>query len=171
MKTVPLHGKKAAGRVAMVDDADYDLVMQHRWNVKETIMLDRHRPSGPYAITNIKQDGHRRSLFMHQLITGYACTDHRNNNGLDNQRHNLRPATSAQNGQNGPPCIGSASLYKGVSWYRRYGKWQAHITIGGKRRSVGYFTNETEAARAYDAAAREAYGEYAYLNFRTGTGG
>jgi hypothetical protein len=106
---------------------------------------------------------------MHQLIAGHARTDHRNNYGLDNQRHNLRPVTSAQNGQNGPPNMGSVSRYKGVSWHRRCGKWQVHITADGKRRGAGYFTDETEAARAYDAAAREAYGEYAYLNFPAGT--
>lgn len=167
MKTVPLYGQLAAGRVALVDDADYDLVMQHRWNVHETSKGPGRCPTGPYAITGTYRNGRAGTMSMHALLTGYARTDHKNRNGLDNQRHNLRPATPSQNTANNPGKQGRRSRFKGVSWQasrQSPRKWRAQIKAG-KFRHLGYFTDEAEAARAYDAAAREAFGEYAYLNF------
>jgi hypothetical protein len=102
---------------------------------------------------------------MHTLLTGWPKTDHRNGNGLDNQMLNLRPATDAENSRNRGPRPGSTSCYKGVNWYKRSGKWQAGVRYGGVTRHLGYFADETEAARAYDSAARVAFGEFAWLNF------
>ena len=170
MKTVPLHGKKAAGRVALVDDEDYDLVMQFRWYVLEPI---RHgHTGGPYAIA---RTGHGRKnnpmVLMHKLLTGWPQTDHRNHDGLDNQRSNLRPATNLQNHANErkPLSYGgkpTSSRYKGVSWAPRQRRWVARIRVGnGKRLNLGSFKSEIDAARAYDEAALAASGEYACLNF------
>lgn len=164
MRTIPLHGAKAAGRVALVDDADYDLVMQYRWYV-----FERQRPSGntdgPYAIANfVRADGTHTMLKMHKLITGWPRTDHQDHDGLNNQRSNLRSATAAQNNHNQRPYLGRTSSYKGVYWYKRgQGKWRAQI--GSPTRFLGYFLVEEDAARAYDAAAQAAWGEFACLNF------
>lgn len=165
MKTVPLHGAKAAGRVALVDDEDYDLVMQYRWFVKE-----RQRPrraDGPYAITKTtpRRGGGQVTIYMHKLLTGWPSTDHINHDGLDNQRHNLRPATAVQNGANRRPVLGHSSRYKGVGWYSRHGNWRAHIRHGGRLHHLGYFAREEDAAKAYDVAAQAVFGEYAQLNF------
>lgn len=163
MKTVPLYGRKAAGRVALVDDADYELVMRYRWHVQEKLRTGQR--SCPYASTRpVGADGRQHNLFMHTLITGYAKTDHINHDGLDNQRANLRPATNAQNAYNQRPEIGTSSYFRGVTWHRRMGKWQAQIGINGRHRYLGVFACEEDAADAYDSAALEAFGEYAYLN-------
>lgn len=165
MRTVPLGGAKAAGRVALVDDEDYELVMQHRWTVRETHRPGR-RPLGPYAITNVRQGDRRTTIFMHNLIMGTTRIDHANGNGLDNQRHNLRPATNGQNMHNRRANVNNhSSQYKGVGWYPRYGKWVARIKLDGKRRCLGYFADEREAAQAYDTAATLAFGEFARPNF------
>jgi AP2 domain len=104
---------------------------------------------------------------MHKLITGYAQTDHINHDGLDNTRANLRPVTAAQNAQNKRPQEGGASRYRGVTWDR--GKWRAVIHLNRVPRHLGSFDREEDAADAYDRAALEMYGEYAYLNnARTG---
>ena len=162
MMTVPLHGRIAAGRVALVDDEDYELVMQYRWNVfEETRNGLLH---GPYAITSRTVAGKPRNMRMHQLLTDWPRTDHINHDGLDNQRHNLRPATGAQNQWNARSGSGT-SKYKGVNWDRRYGKWRAVIRPAGRQQHLGYFASEEAAARAYDAAALEIGGEYAYINF------
>ena len=165
MRTIPLHGKKAAGRVALVDDADYELVSQYRWRVYQ-----RRRPgcrdSGPYAIAHVRRaDGHWTNTTMHQLITGRTGTDHVNMDGLDNQRSNLRPATQSQNMGNTRSHAGSSSPFKGVCWDRQHQKWLAQICVAGRRAYLGRFTGEEDAARAYDAAAREAFGSFARLNF------
>lgn len=164
MKTVPLHGKYARGRVALVDDEDYDLVMQYRWNVWEPKMAPGRRPEGPYAITNIRIDGRQRSVRMHKLLTGWPLTDHKNHNGLDNRRSNLRPATPGQNAQNARPRLECSSRYKGVSRAPR-GLWLAYIDADGQHHQLGYFASELEAAYTHDAAARELHGEFACPNF------
>lgn len=167
MKTVPLYGRIAAGRVALVDDGDFELVSAYRWNVWVQTFPDG-RINGPYVITPIyvKGVGTRTTLKMHRLITGYAETDHINHDGLDNRRSNLRPATSAQNKANMRKRPGRwSSPYKGVFWNRQCGKWQAEIVTNRKPRYLGRFVNEVDAALAYDAAARELFGEFAYLNF------
>jgi hypothetical protein len=164
VKTVPLGGKKAAGRVALVDDEDYDLVSRYRWHV--WVKRRPGRAAGPYAQANVRQPGgHHTTIRMHCLILGRAGIDHRNGDGLDNTRANLRIATTLQNGANQQPNIGTSSAYKGISWNRRLGKWQADIQVNGQGRYLGVFLDEEAAARAYDAAALDAWGEFALLNF------
>lgn len=160
MKTVPLNGKKAAGRVALVDDEDYDLVMQHRWWVQEDASA-RHR-GGPYARTEVGKRPDRKALFMHNLIAG-PRPDHVDGDGLNNQRSNLRPATAGQNKANTPKRPRAASRYIGVSV--NGAKWASRITFEGKTRHLGSFLSEEGAARAHDAAACELFDRYARLNF------
>lgn len=163
MKTVPLSGAKAAGRVALVDDEDFALVMQYRWHVREAIR--RGRPSGPYAESTTTRSGQVTSIFMHNLLTGLIGVDHANHDGLDNQRRNLRVATRSQQNQNRRAQLHASSQYKGVGWRKQHGRWSARITFDGRRHHLGYFASEIDAARAYDVAARKAFGPYALLNF------
>jgi hypothetical protein len=101
---------------------------------------------------------------MHTLITGYAETDHKSSDGLDNRRCSLREATHQQNSANSKHRLG-ASGYRGVSWHRLTNKWQAQISNSLGKKYLGTFLDKEEAARAYDTAAKERYGEFARLNF------
>lgn len=101
---------------------------------------------------------------MHKLITGFAETDHKDHDGLNNQRLNLRDATRSQNHANQQPQIKGSSRFKGVYWHKMGRKWLAQIVIKGHRHYLGLYVLEEDAARAYDQAALEAFGEYACLN-------
>ena len=162
MRTITLGGKKAAGRAAFVDDADYELVAVHPWHIQMTPY-----PGLCYALANIRDAGRWRPVKMHVLVTGWALTDHIDGDGLNNQRSNLRPATHSQNMQNRRGAAGHSSRYKGVS-LRETGKWRALIRIDGRLVHLGQFDDELPAALAYDAAARAAFGEYARPNFPNG---
>ena len=170
MRTISLFGPKGTegtGRVALVDDEDYDLVMQYRWNVYEKIRTGT-RSNGPYAQAPVYlEDGRQTSVRMHKLITGWPMTDHIDGNGLNNQRSNLRPANQSQQSMNRRSFVGASSRYKGVS-QRRPGAWTASIQVNGKQTWLGTFDDELTAALVRDAAARQLHGEYAYLNFPDG---
>lgn len=147
------------GLVAIVDDVDFGRVAAvGKWYAN---------PSGRtfYARKNFWVGGQCRSVRMHTFITGWDFVDHRNGNGLDNRRANLRQATQAQNSMNRARRSDNTSGYKGVSPYGRRGRWSSTIHVGGKKRCLGIYASAADAARAYDAAARGHFGEFARLNF------
>ena len=93
--------------------------------------------------------------------------DHRNGNSLDARRANLRRATNSQNSYNRQKTKTrkSTSKYRGVTYFRRTKRWLAQIKYRGKSRYLGYYENESDAARAYDRAAKKYYKDFARLNF------
>lgn len=96
--------------------------------------------------------------------------DHKNNRRDDNWIDNLRPATNAQNHANQRCHRDNASGLKGVSIDKRNGRYIARITVDGRKRHLGVFDDAEEAARAYDAAARQHFGEFARTNFPSDSG-
>lgn len=152
MKLIPV-GKDA---FALVDDEDFEAVSALAWHLTE---------SG-YAVWRGREHGRKKTLRMHRLILGdvKGDVDHIDGNKLNNQRSNLRPATRTQNNGNCRPRSGCSSRYKGVAWVRNYGKWWAYINLNGKRKNLGYFDDEMDAARAYNAAAIQVFGEFARPN-------
>ncbi len=106
---------------------------------------------------------------MHHLVIdippGRFC-DHLNHNGLDNRKANLRLATHTQNVWHRRKFKStSRSKYKGLTWRKKEKSWNVRITVNGRRLYVGSFKDETEAARAYDRAAKNLHGPFATLNF------
>lgn len=147
------------GYSALVDDADYgNVTAAGPWYVV------LHRRTA-YARRNIRRsDGTRATQRLHNFLTGWPFVDHRDGNGLNNQRENLRPATKGQNTVNTPPAVHNTSGYKGVAWYPRSGCWRAQAGSGRRTFHLGYFDAAKDAALAYDAAASLMWGEYAWLN-------
>ena len=146
------------GKVAIIDTADIPLVDGYNWRAQITCGNDKW-----YAYSK------QRKIFLHRLLMtpppGFI-TDHKNRNGLDCRRSNLRFATRMQNAQNkAHPRTGT--IFKGVRQRKENGRrrWCALITVNKKKIYLGYFATAEEAAHAYDEAASMHFGEFAALNF------
>ena len=156
MKRIPLsqYGKNTGRYFAIVDDEDFERVSSIRWYI-----LRRNRKFGTdYSRASI--DG--KTTLMHRFILDAPCgiqVDHRDRNGLNNTRTNLRFATPSQNSGNQSGWRNRKNSYKGVSINRR--KWRA-ILCG---KPIGTFDTPEAAALAYDRAAIERWGEFPRPNF------
>jgi len=152
MKEIPLTGEF----VALVDDEDYERLMRWQWHALE-------RRGIVYAVRS------NRRIMMHRLIMGDgpagAQVDHRDRNGLNNTRGNLRWATAADNMRNRRRQKNNTTGYIGVR--RSDDRFQARIKVNGKFISLGGYGTAIEAAIARDAAAVVYHGEFASLNFPT----
>jgi len=154
------------GKIALVDDRDAALVRSYgSWHAAR-------RGRRWYAASS--EPGNRaHRVLMHRLIMGAERgldIDHINHNGLDNRRENIRVSTHSTNDANVPKRAGTSSQYKGVTWDAWAGRWKAGIKVNYRSIHLGRFDDEKDAARAYDAAALEHFGEFARLNFPVRTG-
>lgn len=153
------------GLIAIIDEQDAGMVAVSKWH-----SLKRTDGFGYYAVRNrpTRMDG-KFELYLHRAImrpaVGYEI-DHRNGDGLDCRRENLRCASHQQNSQNIRRRALSSSGFKGVRPADK-GRWKAYIKLDGRQRHLGVFDAKEDAARAYDAAAVQLFGEFACLNFET----
>lgn len=157
------------GRVAMVDDSDLQQLSLFNWRA----VWNEHARTF-YAVRNVKRGLKWTTVSMHRELLGGTASkvDHRDHNGLNNRRGNLRNSDDHSNRQNAIKRTPTTSKYKGVCFERTTGKWRAYIASGqrkanGRNRQIhlGRFASEVAAARAYDAAAKVAFGEFSCLNF------
>lgn len=150
------------GRVALIDSADAERVLAHKWSTGVKNCAQRSLP---------KVKGQpRQTVLLHRFILGDVPkgvdVDHINGNRLDNRRCNLRKATRSQNAINRvrrDPR--NTSGYRGVTFNKPWGKWVAKIGHTTGRQHLGGFQTAEEAARAYDEAALRLFGEFAQTNF------
>lgn len=128
---------------------------------------------------NARSEGYRAIMFRgrHYLAHRLAWLfvygvwppgdlDHKDRDKANNRIDNLRLATQGQNKANSGPYRTNTSGFKGVSFNKQRGRWEAQIQLGGRNKNIGYFNSPEAAARAYDAAAREHFDEFAGLNFK-----
>lgn len=173
MRVIPLSAtrntKNRGVYSTLVDDCDYEWVSALNWSA------DIHR-TGVYAVRRIKSpDGTSFKSYMHREIYELAhgpimvgtVIDHREHgdvSGLDNRRTNLRLADNSLNLANQRQRSNTASGYKGVSWCKQRKAWYAYINHHGKRTVLGTFRDVRVAAKSYNDAAVNVFGEFAHLN-------
>lgn len=169
MKVIWVFRKKDPVEETLVDDEFYEELSKYRWGLSQNGYVRRAQGTGP----------NHRNIYMHHEVLRLSGSpigrdslkvcDHVDRNRLNNCFNNLREATVSQNRANSRKVIEATSKYLGVSRYKhkssRFNKWQALIKVGTSIIFLGHFFTEEEAARAYDAAAREHFGEFANLNF------
>jgi hypothetical protein len=147
----------------IVEPADYYTFSKYNW-----ILIRCNKK--PYAISEFKIGRKKtKRMYLHRAIMKApkrCLVDHRNCDGLDNRRANLRFATYSQNLANRSKTKSkTTSKYRGVSFNKFSGKWGAVISFHYKQKWLGRFDNEVDAAKAYDKAARKYYKDFARLNF------
>ncbi len=173
MRTVQL----TKGYQALVDDEDFDRVSQHSWQAMvhktkgyTTVYAARGGPRVYATPKNMNGIGRRDvikrdTIYMHRFILGCnEDVDHKDNDGLNNQRYNLRYASVSQNQVNKRKSVGCSSNYKGVTWDKSRKLWKASIGIRKTNQNLGRFLTELNAAQAYNFAVEELYGDFAKYN-------
>lgn len=137
-------------KFTLIDSEDLEKVSHYKWFYGQG-----------YAKTNSGK------LLMHRLILDFpeGYIDHKNGNGLDNRKGNLRVCNQSKNIANQGICKTNTSGYKGVSWQKNEKKWRSYIHVNQKYIHLGYYRNKKEAAKAYDEAALNYFGEFARMNY------
>lgn len=142
MKTIALVNST---EVVLVDDSDWSALLQYRWLRSES------KKNHVYAVTSIKH----RNVYMHKMLLPDAkLVDHKDGNGLNNQRDNLRASNYSINQANRKVIKrpGATSKYKGVHFDKTHNRFVASLMVSGKPKRMGKFTNELDAAKAYNRA-------------------
>lgn len=147
------------GQVAIVDEGDYDYLMQWKWHACWGPVLKAF-----YAARMYQVDRQRVHVQMHRLLLGLEkgdkrVVDHKNHNTLDNRRSNLRICTQAQNLCNMRMRPTNTSGYTGVSWTKN-NKWQVSFKFNKKNYLFGQFDSLEAAAAVYKARSYEIRGEF-----------
>lgn len=151
--------KLTQGQVTQVDDEDFEWLNQWKWyasKVRNTFYARR------------RKNKHEPVILMHRLILNILKgmeTDHRDLNGLNNQRYNLRICTHQENMRNRKFHQGSSSKFKGCYWVEKDQRWRSQIIFKNEKTNLGSFISEIDAALAYDKVAKQLHGEFARLNF------
>lgn len=153
-----------AGYEVEVDDEDAWRITSERWGIQK-----HSTPYKSYAYVRKYETVGKRTTarLLHREIAGAKrgeIVDHINGNPLDNRKANLRVCTHAQNMQNRARHGNNTSGYKGVYWCSEKSKFRAALRINGKKVHAGYALTAQEAARMYDAKAREIFGDFARVN-------
>jgi hypothetical protein len=157
-RKVPL----SQGKFAKVSEEDYERISKHKWYAYEG------QNGVCYARRSFVVDGIQHQEGMHRFLMGFKkgdpIVDHKDHDGLNNTRENMRAATRSQNGANRRSHKKSSSKYLGVFLSKKRNRFKAEIKKGVKTYFLGWFKDEKEAATAYNTKSKEIFGEFANLN-------
>lgn len=148
-----------------IDKADLDTIAGYSWRV----YIGKVNNNYKRVETSITTNNKTTHVMLARFLMGYPkgkFTDHIDCDSLNNRRDNIRLASQSENSRNVPKTFKKThSKFKGVSWHKRKNKWIATCAVNSKNKFLGYFSNEIDAAKAYDKTAKELHGEFAKTNF------
>lgn len=155
MKTIRI----SKGLITQVSDRDYSELRKFKWT-------SQRRAHGFHVA---RYGSNRKYIYMHRQILGITDPKieghHRDGDGLNNQRQNLRTTTRQENARAFRVLKGRTSTFRGVAWHKGARKWRAYIGLNRAHIHLGLFKTEQEAAKAYDKAARRMFGCFVEPNF------
>lgn len=152
--------KLTQGMFALVDDMDFEYLNQWKWHYNKGRGQGRAQRS-----TSRKSIEGKTSIFMHRIIMNVPKDmqiDHKNGNGLDNRKENLRVCTNMENNRNKGIARKNTSGVTGISWNKNYEKWHTYIKINNKFIFLGYFGDKEIAIQIRKQAEKQYFGEFAY---------
>jgi hypothetical protein len=158
VKELPL----TKGYVALVDDEDFERINAFKWQAHLTPRRD-----GTVRVYGFRTHA-KKGIYLHRFILNApkgVDVDHKNGDGLDCRRSNMRLATRSQNLANLPWNAANTSGFKGVSFHKQSGRIQVVIGYRNRRYHIGLYDDPAFAAAVYDAAARHLFGSFANTNF------
>lgn len=162
MGVLTINSKKHGPQSVFFDDHDHNLIMsQNSW-----ILHKRKNTFYAYCQLNIRK-GERFKIYMHRLIMNFPDNkdiDHRDGNGLNNRRSNLREAGRSQNIANQKRTYTNQTGFKGVHFEKRNNSYFALLMVNRKRKVKVGFKSPIEAAKKYNELATLHFGEFAKLN-------
>lgn len=145
----------------LIDEKSFDLIEPYNWSTV----------GKGYACSWFKKSGD--TLYLHRFLLNcdseFDTIDHINNDKLDNRLCNLRFITRQGNNARNGPQKNNTSGYKGVCWHNQRGKWMTSVKYNGKNKYFGIYKTKEEAALAYNVAAKQLFGQYAYQNVISST--
>lgn len=159
MKQLPLtHGK-----FVIVDDEDYPYLSKFKWHLSNS--------KGETVETLIQGRRADRTIPCHIPMERFLVRDrpnhcilHKNKNRLDFRKENLFFSSHGGKKQRAKKQEGTSSIYKGVSFKKTNSNWSAQIGFNGKKIYIGQYPTQRQAAIAYNAKAKELFGDLAYQN-------
>lgn len=162
MKAIPL----TQGQVALVDDEDFEWLNRWKWYA-----LDRGRTFHARRTVRIGEKRNAKNVWMHREILRTPqgmYTDHKDCNGLNNQKSNLRACTSRESAMNRRASVKTTSHLKGAKYKKESNRWNAGIMVNKKSIWLGSFDTQDEAHQAYIVAAYKYHGEFANIDIVIG---
>jgi hypothetical protein len=167
MRTLPL----SRGYEALVDDEGYARASKFKWCAKVARRKDGSIEN-VYALRTVYRDGKKTTENLHRFIMSVSEpaieVDHRDGDGLNCLRSNLRICSHTENVRNQRLNVDNTSGLKGVSLRKQSGKFYAQIMVGGRKKFLGSFVTRELAALRYDEASIKFHGAYGLTNAALG---
>ena len=153
--------------MCQVSDVDFYRVVKLKWHAFVNRRKDRTIKNVYARNSTRKSDGSIVRTLMHRFLVGAPFgteVDHRDHDGLNNQRRNLRVSNTQQNQGNRTINKDNTSGFKGVTHFKRNRKWGATV----RRKFLGLFSTAEKAAHAYDKESERVFGKFSLTNKKLG---